>query len=102
MKCFFGQVDDEVFVTHIKPGTDPLQQFYDDDPAEMVKLEVSMDEEIEGADDLSEVSLVSQGDVTHAELTTLLTGILSAHKQVATMVDLLQERVQGMTLETGG
>ena len=58
-----------------------------------------MDEEIEDADDLSEVSLMSQGDVTLAELKTLLAGISTAHKQVAEAVDLLQERVQGMTLE---
>ena len=68
LKRFVGQIDDEVFVTHVKPGTDPYQQYDEDDPAEMVELEVSTDEEIEDADDLSEVSLMSQGDVTPAEL----------------------------------
>ena len=99
LKRFVGQIDDEVFLTHVKPGTDPYQQYDEDDPAEMIELEVSTDEEIEDADDLSEVSLMSQGDVTPAELKTLLAGISTAHKQVAEAVDLLQERVQGMTLE---
>ena len=99
LKRFVGQIDDEVFVTHVKPGTDPYQRYDEDDPAEMIELEVSTDEEIEDADDLSEVSLMSQGDVNPAELKTLLAGISTAHKQVAEAVDLLQERVQGMTLE---
>ena len=99
LKHFVGQIDDEVFVTHVKPGTDPYQRYDEDNPAEMVELEVTTDEEIEDADDLSEVSLMSQGDVTPAELKTLLAGISTAHRQVAEAVDLLQERVQGMTLE---
>ena len=99
LKCFVGQIDDEVIVTHVKPGTDPYQRYDEDNPAEMVELEVSTDEEVEDADDLSEVSLMSQGDVTPAELKTLLAGISTTHKQVAEAVDLLQERVQGMTLE---
>ena len=99
LKRFVGQIDDEVFLTHVKPGTDPYQRYDEDNPTEMVELEVSTDEEIEDADDLSEVSLMSQGDVTPAELKTLLTGISTAHRQVAEAVDLLQERVQGMTLE---
>ena len=48
-------------MTHVKPGTDPYQRYDEDNPAEMVELEVSTDEEIEDADDLSEVSLMSQG-----------------------------------------
>ena len=99
LKRFVGQIDDEIIVTHVKPGTDPYQRYDEDNPAEMVELEESIDEEVEDADDLSEVSLMSQGDVTPAELKTLLAGISTAHKQVATAVDLLQERVQGMTLE---
>ena len=60
LKRFVGQIDDEVFVTHMKPGTDPYQRYDEDNPAKMVKLEVSTDEEIEDADDLSEVSLMSE------------------------------------------
>ena len=65
----------------------------------MIVLDVSTDEEIDLADDLLEVSMASQGNVTHAELTNLLSGISKAHKQVATAVDSFQERVQDMTLE---
>ena len=75
------------------------KRFYEDNPADMVVLDVSTDEEIDLADDLSEVSMVSQGDVTHAELENLLAGISSAHKKMAVAVDALQERVQNMTFE---
>ena len=99
LKRFVGQIDDEVFITHVQAGTDPLQRYHEDNPAHMIELDVSTDEEIDYADDLSEVSLVSQGDVTHAELSSLLSGISKAHKQMAMTVDALQERVQDMTLE---
>ena len=99
LKRFIGQVNDEVIVTHVQAGTDPLQEFHEDDPAQMVVIDVSTDEEIDLADDLSEVSMVSQGNVTHAELENLLAGISGAHKKVAVAVDALQERVQDMTLE---
>ena len=99
LKRFVGQVNDEVIVTHVQAGTDPLQRFHEDNPADMVVLDVSTDEEIDLADDLSEVSMVSQGDVTHAELENLLAGISSAHKKMAVAVDALQERVQNMTFE---
>ena len=99
LKRFVGQIDDEVFITHVQAGTDPLQQYHEDDPAQMIELDVFTDEEIDYADALSDVSLVSQRDVTHAELSNLLSGISKAHKQMATAVDALQERVQDMTLE---
>ena len=99
LKRFIGQIDDEVIVTHVQAGTDPLQRFHEDDPAEMVVLDVSTDKEIDLADNLSQVSMVSQGNVTHAELENLLGGISKAHKDMAVAVDALQERVQDMTLE---
>ena len=98
-KRFISQIDDEVIVTHVQAGTDPLQRFHEDDPDQMVVLDVSTDEEIDLADDLSEVSMSSQGNVTHAELENLLAGISKAHKEMASAVDTLQEWVQGMTLE---
>ena len=99
LKRFIGQVNDEVIVTHAQAGTDPLQQFHEDDPEQMVVIDVSTDKEIDLADDLSEVSMVSQGNVTHAELENLLAGISGAHKKMAIAVDALQERVQDMMLE---
>ena len=77
----------------------PYRQFHEDDPDQMVVIDVTTDEEIDLADDLSEVSMVSQGNVTHAELENLLADISGAHKKVAVAVDALQERVQNMTLE---
>ena len=61
----------------------------------MVVIDVSTDEEIDLADDLSEVSMVSQGNVTHAELENLLAGISGAHKKVAVAVDALTRTRSG-------
>ena len=91
LKRFIDQVNDEVIVTHVQAGTDPLQRFHKDDPEQMVVIDVSTDEEIDLADDLSEVSMVSQGNVAHAELENLLAGISGAHKKMAVAVDALQE-----------
>ena len=82
LKWFIGQIDDEVIVTHVQAGTDPMQRFHEDDPEQMVVLDISTEEKIDLADDLSEVSMVSQGNVTHAELENLLAGISQAHKRM--------------------
>ena len=89
-------------MTHVKPGTDPYQRYDEDNPAEMVELEVSTDEEVEDADDLSEVSLMSQGDVTPAELKTLLAGISTAHKQVADGCGLTSRKSPRNDFRAGG
>ena len=91
LKRFIGQVNDEVIVTHVQAGTDPMQRFHEDDPEQMVVIDVSTDKEIDLVDDLSEVSMASQGNVTHAELENLLAGISGAHKKMAVAVDALQE-----------
>ena len=95
LKRFIGQIDDEVIVTHVQAGTEPLQRFYEDNPDQMVVLDVSTDEEIDLADDLSEVSMSSQGNVTHAELENLLAGISKAHKEMASAVDTLTRTSPG-------
>ena len=40
LKRFIGQVNDEVIVTQFQAGTDPLQEFHEDDPAQMVVIDV--------------------------------------------------------------
>ena len=75
-----GKVDEEVFVTHVQRGTDPLQRFHKDVPEEMIDLAYSTEEEIEDADDLSEVSMESEGGVSADELKLLLGSISQAHQ----------------------
>ena len=92
-----GKEDEEVFVTHVKRGTDPLQKFYKDVPKEMVELLYSTDEEIEDADDLSEVSMESQGGVSADGLKDLLRSISQAHQKLAGTLDALNDRVGDMS-----
>ena len=92
-----GKEDEEVFVTHVKRGTDPLQKFHKDVPEEMVEILYSTDEEIEEADDLSEVSMESQGGILAGKLKDLLSSISQAHQKLAGTLDALNDRVGDMS-----
>ena len=92
-----GKADEEVFVTHVQRGTDPLQKFHKDVPEEMIDLLYSTDEEIEDADDLSEVSMESEGGVSADELKGLLSSISQAHQKLAGTLDALNDRVGDMS-----
>ena len=92
-----GKADEEVFVTHVQRGTDPLQEFHKDVPGEMIDLLYSTDEEIEEADDLSEVSMESEGGVSADELKELLSSISQAHQKLAGTLDALNDRVGDMS-----
>ena len=92
-----GPADEETFVTHVQRGTDPLQRFHRDKPEDMIDLAYSTEEEIEDADDLSEVSMESEGGVTADELKTLLGSISQAHQKLADSLDALNARVGDMS-----
>ena len=92
-----GPADEETFVTHVQRGTDPLQRFHRDKPEDMIDLAYSTEEEIEDADDLSEVSMESEGGVTAGELKTLLSSISQAHQKLADSLDALNARVGDMS-----
>ena len=92
-----GKVDEEVFVTHVQCGTDPLQRFHKDVPEEMIDLAYSTEEEIEDVDNLSEVSIESEGGVSADELKLLLGSISQAHQKLADTLDALNARVGDMS-----
>ena len=53
-----GSGDEEHIITRVIPGTDPLQDFEEDDPSQFIIIDDDTDESSD-ADDLSEVSMVS-------------------------------------------
>ena len=60
-----GTGDEELIITHVTKGNDPLANFYDDAEATQEIIEV---EETDSEDDLLEVSMQSNGDINRAEL----------------------------------
>ena len=59
------------------PGTDPLQDFEEDDPSQFIVIDDDTDESSD-ADDLSEVSMVSAGGIGKQEFQALLSDVCSA------------------------
>ena len=55
-----GAGDEEHIITRVIPGTDPLQDFEEDDPSQFIVIDDDTDDSSD-ADDLSEVSMVSGG-----------------------------------------
>ena len=72
-----GTGDEELIFTKVTKGNDPLANFYDAEATqEIIKVE-----ETDSKDDLSEVSMQSNGDVNKAELRVVLQGLTNSHSQ---------------------
>ena len=72
-----GSDDEEHIITRVIPGTDPLQDFEDDDPSQFIVIDDDTDESSD-VDDLSEVSMASAGSIGKQEFQALLSDICSA------------------------
>ena len=91
-----GTGDEELIITKVTKGNDPLANFYDDAEATQEIIEV---EETDSEDDLSEVSMQSNGDVNKAELRVVLQGLTNSHQATANHLSTLSTMVMGMTEE---
>ena len=91
-----GTGDKELIITKVTKGNDPLASFYDDAEATQEIIEV---EETDSEDDLSEVSMQSNGDVNKAELRAVLQGLTNSHQAMANHLSTLSTMVTGMTEE---
>ena len=91
-----GTGDEELIITKVTKGNDPLANFYDDAEATQEIIEV---EETDSEDDLSEVSMQSNGDVNKAELRAVLQGLTNSHQATANHLSTLSTMVTGMTEE---
>ena len=69
-----GAGDEDHFITKILPGTDPLQDFEDDDPTQTIIIDHDTDASSD-VDDLSEVSMASAGGIGKQEFQGLVSDI---------------------------
>ena len=93
-----GSGDEEHIIKRIVPGTDPLQDFEDDDPTQFIVIDDDTDESSD-VDDLSEVSMASAGSIGKQEFQTLLSDIAAQHQRMAASLDALASRVEDMSVE---
>ena len=93
-----GAGDEDHFITKILPGTDPLQDFEDDDPSQLIVIDHDTDESSD-VDDLSEVSMASAGGIGKQEFQGLLSDIAAQHQRMAASLDALASRVEDMSVE---
>ena len=91
-----GTGDEELIITKVTKGNDPLADFYDDAEVTQEIIEV---EETDSEDDLSEVSMQSNGDINKAELRVVLQGLTNSHQAMANHLSTLSTMVMGMNKE---
>ena len=93
-----GSGDEEHIITRVVPGTDPMQDFEDDDPSQFIVIDEDTDASSD-VDDLSEVSMASAGGIGKQEFQGLLSDIAAQHQRMAASLDALASRVEDMSVE---
>ena len=93
-----GSGDEDHIITRVVPGTDPLQDFEDDDPTQTIIIDHDTDTSSD-VDDLSEVSMASAGGIGKQEFQGLLSDIAAQHQRMAASLDALASRVEDMSVE---
>ena len=92
-----GTGDEEHIIFRVIPGTDPLQDFEEDDPSQLIVIDDDTDDSSD-ADDLSEVSMVSAGSIGKQEFQALLSDVAAQHQRMAASLDALASRVEDMSV----
>ena len=93
-----GSGDEEHIITRVVPGTDPMQDFEEDDPSQFIVIDEDTDASSD-VDDLSEVSMASAGGIGKQEFQGLLSDIAAQHQRMAASLDALASRVEDMSVE---
>ena len=93
-----GSGDEEHIITRVVPGTDPMQDFEEDDPSQFIVIDEDTDASSD-VDDLSEVSMASAGGIGKQEFQGLLSDIAAQHQRMAASLDALASRVKDMSVE---
>ena len=93
--CMVGTGDEDHIINKVLPGTDPLQEFDEDNPEDVITIDQEMDES--DVDDLSEASVVSADAMTRGELQGLLANVAASQQKAAEAMDALIARVGEMT-----
>ena len=93
-----GEGDEEVIITRVRKGNDPLGRYYEDTPATQEAIEI---EESDSEDDLS-VSSLRSDDVSREELKGILQCLAQSHQTTAEHLGTLSTMVTGMSEDTVG
>ena len=93
-----GSGDEDHIITRVVPGTDPMQDFEDNDPTQTIIIDHDTDASSD-VDDLSEVSMASASGIGKQEFQGLLSDIAVQHQQMAASLDALASRVEDMSME---
>ena len=96
-----GTGDEELIITRVTKGNDPLATYYNDVEATQEAIEIE-DTDTDTEDDLSEVSMQSHGDISKTELKAALQGLTDSHRATANHLSALSTMVTGMTEEQVG
>ena len=94
-----GQGDEELIITRVTKGNDPLATYYNDVEATQEAIEI---EETNSEDDLSEVSMQSHGDISKAELKAVLQGLTDSHRATANHLECVEHHGNWNDGGTGG
>ena len=92
-----GAGDEDHIITRVIPGTDPLQEFDEDDPEDVITIDHETDKS--DVNDLSEASMVSTDAMSKEELQGLLANMATSQQKAAEAVDALAAHVGEMTTE---
>ena len=95
--CMVGVADEDHIITRVIPGTDPLQEFDEDDPEDVITIHHETDES--DVDDLSEASMISTDAMSREELQGLLANMAASQQKAAEAVDTLAAHVGEMTTD---
>ena len=93
-----GSGDEDHIITRVVPGTDPMQDFDNDDPSQTIVIDHDTDASSD-VDDLSEVSMASASGIGKQEFQGLLSDIAAQHQRMAASLDALASRVEDMSVE---
>ena len=95
-----GVGDDDHIITKVVPGTDPMQDFDEDDPTDVIVIEHETDES--DVDDLSEVSMALADVMSSGELQGLLANVTVTQQKTAEAINALAARTGEMSTEQVG
>ena len=93
-----GVGDEDHIITKVLPGTDPLQDFEEDDPSQTIVIDYETDASSD-VDDLSKVPMTSAGGISKQKFQGLLSDIAAQYQQMAASINALATRVKDMLVK---
>ena len=93
-----GAGDEDHIIMKVLPGTDPLQDFEEDDPSQNIVIDYETDASSD-VDNLSEVSMTSAVGISKQEFQGLLSDIAAQYQRMAASINALASRVKDMSVK---